>query len=1436
MSRTVDERVVEMRFDNENFEKNVRQTMNTLDSLSDKIEASTSAEKVSGISRAFANIDVSPLTKGLDAVNVKFSAMQSVSDTIIRNITNSVISASKKMMRVLNTPMQLIESGGKRRAQNIENAKFQLKGLGVAWDAIEEDISYGVKDTAYGLDSAAKAASQLVASQVQLGADMKAALRGISGVAAMTNSEYDDIAHIFTTVAGNGRLMGDQLNQLAGRGLNAAATLAKALNTTEAEVRDMTSKGKIDFATFAKAMDDAFGQHAKDANQTFQGALSNVKAALARTGVDVASSGFETLRLIFVDLIPVINKFNEKIKPLTGTLSKGLSYLSDVVVIFEKRMNSALDGKKFEYFIGNISAKLSRAFAEITRAMIQFIDKGGVDNTVTGIINVFKVLKQVLRPIADAFQQVFPKQSVRNLVDLTERFKEFTYSLWLTSDTQNTIKDVFVVLFAAIKRFGDLLKVVYSAAKPVIIELGKLVLKLLDAFANSTFSTNIANTSKSFSLLGTVVEFVCDKVSKLLGLLNNISFSTISGKITEFADKVKSNPIIQSLVALFTSIKDYILDIGHNLKPLLDQIKAVSKTFFEALGSIFETFNLSDAINMINAGMFGSLILQFKEVVGTLKGLTGSASFILTQIKTSITTLTRSLKVMEAQLQAGVLFTLAKAIALLAVSIFLLASVEPEKITNALGALTIGLIELISAFRAMNNFSGSVLEMIMGSVSGFVLIGQINLLTTALLKLSAALLILSLIPLDRMITALAGLAISIQIMVKALKSLDKVGGAGGAFGFDVLAAGLIMLAIALKIMSTIDPQQMVTTLILLGGALLELVLALNAMEAALPGAAALAIAAGALLLLAPVLRILSGMDLKGVGVAVLALGGSLLALAIGLTAMIAAAPGARALKIASTGLLGLAGALRLMSSIDPKTIGGILLLLGGALLELALGLTLMFAALPGVVALNAAVGALALLVPILKALGNMEMNQIKIALIAIGGALATIGLAGLLLAPTIPFVLALAGAIGLLATSVFLAGAGAMMLATAFTVIASIGTAAFTVLINGLTELVDLIPRMVKRISEAVKAFARAVIDASPLIAQAIIEVVKNILKVLGEAIPMFIETIDMIIETVKAKQSMQKIVQLGVDFISALCKGIADSAFTVAEQFAVMIINMLKALEGKYPEFIQAGFDLMNSLINGMADGLDNNKEKLRQSIERLLKSLFDFMLEMTKIQVPSIGDYIIQGLINGMESKHPMLMSVIDKVTGGILKRFKEGLDEHSPSKATEEDGMFLNEGLINGLEKGKGKVLSTVTEFGANVLSKFKNAISGIQGESIEPKVAPVLDFSSLEKGNMKLQDLLNARTLDISNAVKIGNTAVQSVNEANIDNTEVVKAIEKLDNEIVTLSNKMTNLRVYMNSNALVGEIAPDMDRALGGRAVSAKRATGSRSVSYSAAHA
>lgn len=374
MSATIDEKVVEMRFDNRNFEKNVKTTMSSLDRLKQKLKLDGATKGIQDVSRAANNISLDHIASGVEQLQKRFSTFGIMGMRVVENVTDSVISLFKKTNSYITST---IKSGGISRAMNLENANFQLMGLlknekDVA--AVMEDVSYGVDGTAYGLDAAAKVASQLAASGMRAGDSMKSALRGISGVAAMTNSSYEDIGRIYTQIAGQGRMMGDQLLQLSGRGMNAAATLAEYLTkvgngakVTEADVRDMVSKGKIDFDTFATAMDETFGEHAKKANETFNGAMSNVKSALSRIGAEFISPLIKQngpLVELFNALRIKINDVKANIGPFAQVFTTGVTRAANALTKF---INGIDVSKIFEKFSG-LNSKWDNLISRITSA------------------------------------------------------------------------------------------------------------------------------------------------------------------------------------------------------------------------------------------------------------------------------------------------------------------------------------------------------------------------------------------------------------------------------------------------------------------------------------------------------------------------------------------------------------------------------------------------------------------------------------------------------------------------------------------------------------------------------------------------------------------------------------------------------------------------------------------------------------------------------------------------------------------------------------------------------------------------------------------------------------------------------------------------------------------------------------------------------------
>lgn len=370
MSKKVDERVVEMRFENGQFEKGVAQSTESLNKLKKSLNLEGAAKGLENVNSVAKNTSgIESLAASLEKVERRFSTMGIVGMRVIENLTDSAMRFAKKTVGFVTNG---IINGGKRRAMNLENANFQLQGLlknEEAVAAVMQNVSDAVDGTAYSLDAAAKVASQLAASGMKAGDQMFSALRGVAGVAAMTNSSYEDIGRIFTQVAGQGRMMGDQLLQLSGRGMNAAATLASYLTKigdgtkyTEAQIRDMVSKGQISFDTFAAAMDDAFGEHAKAANSTFEGALSNIKSALGRIGADfikplIAQNG------PFVNLFNAIrkkvNQIHEITKPIAEWTTKTIGNMVNKLAGFLEKLDIK---NPFAKVNGGDVAKTTKAF------------------------------------------------------------------------------------------------------------------------------------------------------------------------------------------------------------------------------------------------------------------------------------------------------------------------------------------------------------------------------------------------------------------------------------------------------------------------------------------------------------------------------------------------------------------------------------------------------------------------------------------------------------------------------------------------------------------------------------------------------------------------------------------------------------------------------------------------------------------------------------------------------------------------------------------------------------------------------------------------------------------------------------------------------------------------------------------------------------------
>lgn len=231
-------------------------------------------------------------------------------------------------------------TGGFNRAMAIEQAQAKLSGLGHDTKNVEKimsNASAAVKGTAYGLGDAATVAASAVAAGVKPGQELQDVLTLVGDAASIAGTDMGSMGAIFNKVKASNKLQMDSINQLHDAGIPALALVAERLGVTAEEASKMASEGKIDFETFAAAMQEGMGGAAQKSGETFTGALANTKAALGRIGETFLAPFLSAATVAMSEwAIPALDAINAALKPVMGAVGvfldgvmAGLTYLKD---------------------------------------------------------------------------------------------------------------------------------------------------------------------------------------------------------------------------------------------------------------------------------------------------------------------------------------------------------------------------------------------------------------------------------------------------------------------------------------------------------------------------------------------------------------------------------------------------------------------------------------------------------------------------------------------------------------------------------------------------------------------------------------------------------------------------------------------------------------------------------------------------------------------------------------------------------------------------------------------------------------------------------------------------------------------------------------------------------------------------------------------------
>ena len=866
----------------------------------------------------------------------------------------------------------------------------QLKQMGYTDEQIASIIKMG--QTANDAATKVKTLSQLFDTLKE------AAQSGWTQTWELIIGDFDQAKELFTGISDS---VSNMLNASADRRNN---LLEGALSNNWEKLISKINEAGIETKTFEEQLKETATSHGLDVEALIEqyGSLEKVfRSGAAST--DILKEAVNSLRSGMVDLSSVSRELDmwstgDDVKKVQEALQKqGLDIgQTGVDGILGPATQSAI--KAFQELkgiqpTGIVDESTLNALKEATSEtknltgnidkLIDGIDKlGGREKLIESFKNIFKTLGDVVKPVKEAFNEVFPPTTSKQLSKLIDKFKSFTDGLKISDETSDKLKRTFKGVFSAV----DLLKKGFSS---IISPIGKFLGSgglngIIDGLLNITASVGDFLTSLNES--GNVSEFL-SKLSD--GIFD--TFRGIAGVIDPALEKV------ESLGDVFSVVKTTICNAATNI---FDAVKNVFSWIKEnvsagdlfaglASGGIFAVAKkLSGVLSTIKEGIEGLFEKKTSKIAEQFSDL-------LNGVKDAISSFTTGIKVAS-------LIGIAAAIAILSVALNSIAKIDPDKVVTSLSAIGVMLGELsgtlfvITKVLSKNGSKG----LIKAGASMVLIAAAVKVLADAMVKMAD----LSWEKIGKGLTAMGGglleLSAAMKIINGAKVSLST------SVAMLALAKSCQMLGDALAKFSVFSWDEIGRGLSAMGGALAEMTASLSVLSkaggfGALLGGTGMLIAVQSLDEISENLERLGNLSWEQIKRGLAAMGGALGEFTASLSILSAVGGfssllGATGILIAVQALEPIAIALSNIGSLSWEEIGKGLAGMGGALAEFTAALSVLslsggFGSLLGGTAVLIAAQSLEPIAATLSEIGAMDWDEIAKGLVGMGGALTEVG-------------------------------------------------------------------------------------------------------------------------------------------------------------------------------------------------------------------------------------------------------------------------------------------------------------------------------------------------------------------------------------------------------------------------------------------------------------
>ena len=1312
MSNKIDQRIVEMSFENHKFEKGILESKNSLKEFSNAL-------KNTGTGKSFNGLEDS-----IGSISRSFSMMEQIGIGALRRIGEMAVNAGSNLVKSLSVDQ--LTAGLSKYQQKIEAVQTMVSA-GYDFEEVEksmQSLMWFSDETSYSFSDMAGNMAKFIAAGVDLHTSEKA-MKGIATWAAHSgkNTQAASIAMFNLSQAIS---MGyvDTRNWYSIMNQNMNTKMFKQIAIGVAEATGAIKKGQVTIQNFDTNLKEKWFTNdvlLKTLEQYGEYA-EKVKEVQDEMDFDTAMQAMDYMDEHadkYADILATIGNAAFKAAQESKSFSDSIEATKDAVSsgwlrTYEIIFGTLNEAKANFSALTEILWQVFASGAESRNELLQDIKElGGISDIFQTLKNTAIAILKPLQAISRAFDSIFPPKTAEQWAGMISSLKNFTGGLIVSDETADKLQRTFRGLFSVLDLGLTAVKFLGSAFLEIIKTLLPVNTTLLDITAN----------------LG---DFLFNLKQNINGI-DNIG-ERLSKGFRPFTFLAK---IVGEAIKILMKFTEFMVPLFGNLAGIIGGgLKNAQITIMNWLNNA----DFSKGLDVFNAGLFAAILLAVRKFINNLSGITNNANGIIKNIKGIFSGIAGVFSELQSTLKVDMVMKIAKALAILTASVVVLSLIDSNKLTYALGAVAILFIELSAAMSLFNK-----------AISGFKLktitkISKVTIgMTTAILLLSIAVRTMANLNWSELLIGLGGVAglmgaliVAVRMMPDNKKVLKKAG------GLILFASSINILASSVKKLSVMDTNELAKGLIGVGVLLAEIGMFMKYMgdtKHILSTALALTILGTSMLIFSKSIINMGQMTLSEMAIGLTTLAGALTIIGVALKFIQGGIMGASAILIVAAALGVLTPVLKSLGGMEWAEIGKGLVTIAGVL------------AIIGVSAVVLGPAALAIL-------------GLAASILALGTAIALIG-GGVLLLSTGLSALSVAGAAGV--SSLILIVTGLIGLIPMFLQQVANGLVAFSNIIA------QGAPAIVGAISAIFTSILQMLIDTMPKMATVMKLLIQTILDVIVDSVPIVIDAIGRffkaLINAVKDALGINSPSSVFYDIggniilglINGLISGISNVTKTIGKVATSIIDKFKKIMKINSPSEL---FDEIGRWIpSGLANGIKSNSKvailattTMTEDVENAIRDTLQIHSISPKLS--DIGGWIPKSVESGIGEEKISLMKTArklgsdtgDETIGGLVeslttgesaitKKFGDLLELLSLKKKVKDDL-----GVESGREE-KISLMKTARKLGSDTGDGFVEGFDSTVGQGVRSSSAAASkDAFEIFKEDINKRKEFNVMSMD------------------------------------------------------------------------------------------